>query len=120
MTFQVSDVQIVNRRLRRTALVHSVIAFFFNVFIIAISVSVAGRVAAASASAEAGFRQVGSSGRQGGQPPERTTSRAPRAADRMPAARRRPRVDTVDRPQAGSRDHVEQVIAAAQAVLGQV
>ena len=45
MTFQVSDVQIVNRRLRRTALVHSVIAFFFNVFIIAISVSVAaGRV----------------------------------------------------------------------------
>ena len=45
MTFQVSDVQIVNRRLRRTALVHSVIAFFFNVFIIAISVNVAaGRV----------------------------------------------------------------------------
>ncbi len=45
MTFQVSDVQIVNRRLRRTALTHSVIAFFFNVFIIAISVNVAaGRV----------------------------------------------------------------------------
>ncbi|WP_088159622.1 DUF1345 domain-containing protein [Achromobacter xylosoxidans] len=41
MTFQVSDVQIVNRRLRRTALTHSVIAFFFNVFIIAISVNVA-------------------------------------------------------------------------------
>ncbi|MBB1625761.1 DUF1345 domain-containing protein [Achromobacter sp. UMC71] len=41
MTFQVSDVQIVSRRLRRTALVHSVIAFFFNVFIIAISVNVA-------------------------------------------------------------------------------
>ncbi|WMD20488.1 DUF1345 domain-containing protein [Achromobacter seleniivolatilans] len=41
MTFQVSDVQIVNRRLRRTALMHSVIAFFFNVFIIAISVNVA-------------------------------------------------------------------------------
>lgn len=45
MTFQVSDVQIVSRRMRRTALVHSVIAFFFNVFIIAISVNVvAGRV----------------------------------------------------------------------------
>lgn len=41
MTFQVSDVQIVSRRMRRTALVHSVIAFFFNVFIIAISVNVA-------------------------------------------------------------------------------
>ncbi|CUI84786.1 DUF1345 domain-containing protein [Achromobacter kerstersii] len=41
MTFQVSDVQIVNRRVRRMALVHSVIAFFFNVFIIAISVNVA-------------------------------------------------------------------------------
>lgn len=41
MTFQVSDVQIVNRRVRRMALMHSVIAFFFNVFIIAISVNVA-------------------------------------------------------------------------------
>jgi len=41
MTFQVSDVQISNRRVRRLALMHSVIAFFFNVFIIAISVNVA-------------------------------------------------------------------------------
>ncbi|ALM84821.1 DUF1345 domain-containing protein [Bordetella sp. N] len=41
MTFQVSDVQITNRRVRRLALMHSVIAFFFNVFIIAISVNVA-------------------------------------------------------------------------------
>jgi uncharacterized membrane protein len=40
MTFQVSDVQISDRRLRRLALVHSVIAFFFNVFIIALSVNV--------------------------------------------------------------------------------
>jgi uncharacterized membrane protein len=40
MTFQVSDVQITDRRLRRLALVHSVIAFFFNVFIIALSVNV--------------------------------------------------------------------------------
>ena len=72
MTFQVSDVQIVNRRLRRTALVHSVIAFFFNVFIIAISVNVAaGRVWAASAE-PAGF---GRSARQ--------------AVRRRPAARAR-------------------------------
>jgi uncharacterized membrane protein len=41
MTFQVSDVQITNRAIRRTALMHSVIAFFFNVFIIAISVNIA-------------------------------------------------------------------------------
>ncbi|RAO75301.1 DUF1345 domain-containing protein [Dyella jiangningensis] len=41
MTFQVSDVQITSRYLRRVALMHSVIAFFFNVFIIAISVNIA-------------------------------------------------------------------------------
>jgi uncharacterized membrane protein len=41
MTFQVSDVQVTNRSMRRTALIHSVIAFFFNVFIIAISVNIA-------------------------------------------------------------------------------
>lgn len=41
MTFQVSDVQITSRSMRRTALMHSVIAFFFNVFIIAISVNIA-------------------------------------------------------------------------------
>jgi len=41
MTFQVSDVQITSRPMRRTALMHSVIAFFFNVFIIAISVNIA-------------------------------------------------------------------------------
>lgn len=41
MTFQVSDVQITSRYLRRVALLHSVIAFFFNVFIIAISVNIA-------------------------------------------------------------------------------
>ncbi|WP_420225343.1 DUF1345 domain-containing protein [Pigmentiphaga litoralis] len=40
MTFQVSDVQITSRHLRRMALVHSVIAFFINVFIIAMSVNV--------------------------------------------------------------------------------
>jgi len=40
MTFQVSDVQITSNYLRRVALLHSVIAFFFNVFIIAITVNI--------------------------------------------------------------------------------
>lgn len=40
MTFQVSDVQICDRRLRHIALLHSVIAFFFNVVIIAITVNI--------------------------------------------------------------------------------
>ncbi|MEO5624472.1 MAG: DUF1345 domain-containing protein [Dokdonella sp.] len=40
MTFQVSDVQITDRGLRRAALLQSIIAFFFNVIIIAISVNV--------------------------------------------------------------------------------
>lgn len=39
MTFQVSDVQIGSRHLRRIALMHSVIAFFFNVVILALSVN---------------------------------------------------------------------------------
>lgn len=39
MTFQVSDVQITDRRLRRVALMHGVIAFFFNVVIVALSVN---------------------------------------------------------------------------------
>ena len=40
MTFQVSDVQIGERTIRRVALVHSVIAFFFNVIVIAVSVNI--------------------------------------------------------------------------------
>jgi uncharacterized membrane protein len=36
----VSDVQITSRYLRRVVLLHSVIAFFFNVFIIAITVNI--------------------------------------------------------------------------------
>ncbi len=40
MTFQVSDVQINERGIRRVALAHAVIAFFFNVVIIALSVNV--------------------------------------------------------------------------------
>lgn len=40
MTFQVSDVQITDRRLRRIALVHGMLAFVFNVVIVALSVNV--------------------------------------------------------------------------------
>jgi len=40
MTFQVSDVQITSRHLRRMALLHGVIAFFMNVFIIAMTVNI--------------------------------------------------------------------------------
>lgn len=40
MTFQVSDVQVTSRQLRRMVLVHGVIAFFFNVFIVAVSVNI--------------------------------------------------------------------------------
>ncbi len=44
MTFQVSDVQISRREIRRVATAHALIAFFFNVIIIALSVNVvAGR-----------------------------------------------------------------------------
>lgn len=42
MTFQVSDVQITSRTLRRLALLHSVIAFFFNMFVIAVTVNILG------------------------------------------------------------------------------
>lgn len=40
MTFQVSDVEINSREIRRVALAHSVIAFFFNVVVIALSVNI--------------------------------------------------------------------------------
>ena len=40
MTFQTSDVNIADRGLRHMALLHSVVAFFFNVFIIALTVNV--------------------------------------------------------------------------------
>ena len=39
MTFQVSDVQITNPAVRRFALLHGVLAFFFNVVIIALTVN---------------------------------------------------------------------------------
>ena len=45
MTFQVSDVAIARSNLRRIALVHGIVAFFFDVFILALSVNVvAGKV----------------------------------------------------------------------------
>jgi uncharacterized membrane protein len=40
MTFQVSDVQITRRNLRHFALLHSLLAFFFNVVIIALTVNI--------------------------------------------------------------------------------
>jgi uncharacterized membrane protein len=40
MTFQVSDVQIEGHRLRRTALVHGVLAFFFNVVVLALTINI--------------------------------------------------------------------------------
>jgi uncharacterized membrane protein len=40
MTFQVSDVQIASPRIRRTATVHGLVAFFFNIGIVALTVSV--------------------------------------------------------------------------------
>ncbi|MDE1952379.1 MAG: DUF1345 domain-containing protein [Betaproteobacteria bacterium] len=40
MAFQTSDVNILDRTLRRVALLHSVVAFFFNVFIVALMVNV--------------------------------------------------------------------------------
>lgn len=45
MCFQTSDVTVDGRHMRHLALLHSVVAFFFNVFILAISVSVVGGLA---------------------------------------------------------------------------
>ncbi len=39
MTFQVSDVQITDQRLRRVVMIHGVVAFFFNVIVIALTVN---------------------------------------------------------------------------------
>jgi len=40
MTFQVSDVRIESHRLRRTGLAHGVLAFFFNVAILALTINI--------------------------------------------------------------------------------
>lgn len=42
MTFQVSDVQITSRRMRRMALCHGLAAFLFNIVVVALSVSLIG------------------------------------------------------------------------------
>lgn len=39
MTFQVSDVQIFSRRIRRTATAHALLAFFFNIGVVALTVN---------------------------------------------------------------------------------
>lgn len=44
MAFQTSDVQISDSKIRRLALIHSVISFFFNVVILAITINVLGGV----------------------------------------------------------------------------
>ncbi|QXQ04710.1 DUF1345 domain-containing protein [Sphingosinicellaceae bacterium] len=44
MTFQVSDVEIKRTGLRRTALIHSLIAFLFNLGVIALTVSLVGNL----------------------------------------------------------------------------
>ena len=41
MTFQVSDVQITSRKLRRLAPVHGLIGFLFNTVIVALTVNIA-------------------------------------------------------------------------------
>lgn len=41
MTFQVSDVQITSRSIRRTVLIHSLISFLFNTVIVAFSINLA-------------------------------------------------------------------------------
>jgi uncharacterized membrane protein len=40
MTFQVSDVQIEDHTLRRGVLAHGVLAFFFNVIIVALTINI--------------------------------------------------------------------------------
>ena len=40
MTFQVSDVQITSRRIRRLALVHGLVSFAFNTVILALSINI--------------------------------------------------------------------------------
>lgn len=40
MTFQVSDVQVTSRRMRKITLIHSIISFLFNTFILAIAINI--------------------------------------------------------------------------------
>jgi len=41
MTFQVSDVQVTSRRIRRIVLLHALLSFAFNTFILAFSINLA-------------------------------------------------------------------------------
>ena len=41
MTFQVSDVQVTSRRLRRLVLLHGLLSFLFNTVIVALTVNIA-------------------------------------------------------------------------------
>jgi uncharacterized membrane protein len=40
MTFQVSDIQITSKRLRRIALLHGILSFGFNTIIVALTINV--------------------------------------------------------------------------------
>lgn len=44
MTFQVSDVQVTSRPMRRLTLAHGIVSFFFNTFILALAVNIAASV----------------------------------------------------------------------------
>ena len=50
MTFQVSDVEITSQRIRRIALLHGLLAFLFNIGVVALSVSLVASVLAPSSS----------------------------------------------------------------------
>jgi uncharacterized membrane protein len=45
MTFQVSDVQVTSREMRRLVLVHGLVSFLFNTVILALSVNLAAGLA---------------------------------------------------------------------------
>ncbi len=54
MTFQVSDVQVTSKRMRRLALMHGLIAFFFNIAVIAVSVNLVSNALKPGETTEAG------------------------------------------------------------------
>jgi uncharacterized membrane protein len=45
MTFQVSDVSITSRRIRRLSLVHAMLSFLFNTIILALAINLASGLA---------------------------------------------------------------------------
>jgi uncharacterized membrane protein len=60
MTFQVSDVVITSKRMRRTVIVHALVAFVFTTAIIALTVSIAGNALQSGPSAQ--LRESGARG----------------------------------------------------------